>query len=103
MARRSTGRIPIRLNVILSCGSRVHPGTVMNLSEKGMFISADVTGLPEDSQFDISIPLKNEVLRVPGKLVRLSKINGSCNGIGIELVEPPQDYLDFVENLLFVL
>jgi len=103
MARRTTGRIPIRLNVILSSGSRVCPGTVTNLSEKGMFISAEVTGLPEDSHFDISIPLKNEVLHVPGRLVRLSKVNGSCNGIGIELVEPPQDYLDFVEDLLYVL
>lgn len=102
MARRSTWRIPIRLSVILNCGSRVCPATVTNLSETGMFIS-EVTGFAEDSQFDISIPLKEGVLHVPGKLVRLSKINGSKNGIGVELMDPPQNYLEFVENLLYVL
>lgn len=103
MARRTTWRIPIRLSVILNSGTRVRPGTVTNISEKGMFISAEVTGFSEESQFDISIPLKGEVLRVPGKLVRLSKINGSNNGIGVELLDPPQDYIDFVEGLLYVL
>lgn len=104
MARRATWRIPIRLNVILSSGSRVCPGTVTNLSEKGMFICAEVIGFTEESKFDISIPLKEgEVLRVPGKPVRLSKTNGSCNGMGIELIDPPQNYLNFVENLLYVL
>ncbi|MBI5666084.1 MAG: PilZ domain-containing protein [Nitrospirae bacterium] len=103
MVRRSTWRIPIRLNVILSCGSRVSTGTVTNISEKGMFINAEVTGYSEDSKFDISIPLKEGVLHVPGKLVRLSKINGSSNGMGVELTDPPQNYLEFVENLLYVL
>ena len=103
MARRASTRIPIRLSVILSSGSRVYPGTVKNISEKGMFISTDVAGLAADSLFDITIPLKEDVLHVPGKLVRLSKINGSYNGLGVELMEPPQDYLDFVESLLYVL
>ncbi len=103
MARRSTWRIPIRLSVILNCGNRVSPGTVKNISETGMFISAEVTGFAEDSKFDISIPLKEGVLHVPGKLVRLSKINGSGNGIGVELINLPQDYLEFVENLLYIL
>jgi len=103
MARRTTWRIPIRLSVIFNSGSRVSHGTVTNISEKGMFISAEVTGFTEDSQFEISIPLKGEVLHVPGRLVRLSKINGSNNGIGVELMDPPQNYLDFVEGLLYIL
>lgn len=103
MARRSTWRIPIRLNVTLNCGNRLSTGTVTNISEKGMFISAEATGLSEDSQFDISIPLKEGVVRVPGKLVRLSKINGGYNGLGVELMDPPQKYIDFIEDLLFVL
>ncbi|MEW6602266.1 MAG: PilZ domain-containing protein, partial [Nitrospirota bacterium] len=78
-------------------------GTVTNISEKGMFINAEVAGLNQDSRVDISIPLKEGVLRVPGKFVRLTEINGSSNGIGVELIDPPQNYLDFVEELLYVL
>jgi len=103
MARRSTWRIPVRLSVILNCGSKVAPGTVKNISETGMFISAEVTDVAEDAKFDISIPLKEGVLHVPGKLVRLSKMNGSCRGIAVELLDPPKNYLDFVENLLYIL
>jgi len=103
MARRATWRIPLRLSVILNCGSRAFPGTVTNLSEYGMFISAEVAGFTEDAQCDISLPLKEGELRIPGKLVRVSKINGRYNGIGVELIDPPQKYLDFVENLLYVL
>ncbi len=88
---------------MLNCGSKVCPGTVTNISDKGMFINAEVTGFTENSQFDISIPLKEGILHVPGKIVRLSKINGRSNGMGVELMDPPQNYLDFVENLLYVL
>lgn len=103
MARRTTWRIPIRLNVVINSGNRVSQGTVTNISETGMFISAEMNGLVEDSRFDISIPLKEEVLHVPGKFVRRSKDNGSNDGIGVEIKDPPQNYLDFVEDLLYVL
>lgn len=88
---------------MLSNGSRVYSGTVTNISEKGMFIDTGVSGFAEDSKFEISIPLKEGILHVPGKLVRLSKINGGSNGMGVELMDPPQNYLEFVENLLYVL
>jgi hypothetical protein len=103
LARRASWRIPIRLNVELNCQGKVSSGTVTNLSENGMFINTRELDYTEGSQFDISILLKDKTLTVPAKLVRTEKISGSSEGIGVELQNPPQNYLDFVENLLFVL
>lgn len=103
MARRATWRIPIQLNVRLIMGGKVSTGTVKNLSENGMFISADETDFDKDSECFISIPVDNETLNVPGKLVRIIRENNSHGGIGVELMDPPKKYLDFVENLLYVL
>ena len=103
MAKRVTWRIPIRLNVKVHSGGRECAATVTNLSEHGMFISTDDSGLCEHSECDISIPVTEGTLHVPGKLVRQSKVNDGCEGIGVEIIDPPQKYLDYVENLLYVL
>ncbi|MDH3258961.1 MAG: PilZ domain-containing protein [Deltaproteobacteria bacterium] len=103
MAKRVTWRIPIRLNVKVRSEGRECTATVTNLSEYGMFISTDDSGLCEHSQCDIAIPVKEGTLHVPGKLVRRIKVDGGCEGIGIEIIDPPKKYLDYVENLLYVL
>ncbi len=103
MNARSSWRIPIRLNVKLTIRDKVYTGTATNISESGMFISTDETGFSKDSLFDISIPVKEGELHVPGRLIRSAKINSGSEGIGIKLSEQPQGYLDFIENLLFVL
>jgi len=105
MARRATWRIPIRLNVKLNSEGKTCSGIVTNLSEKGMFISTSEIDFRKDSKFDISIPVEDRMLRVPGKIIRVAEaeIHGGCEGIGVELQDPPKKYLDFVENLLFVL
>ncbi len=103
MARRATWRIPIRLKVILKSGGRVCPGVALNISENGMFINTDDPACPDSNQYDISIPVEDGTLQVPAKLVRLSKNNGGHEGIGVKLLNPSENYLTFVENLLFVL
>ncbi len=103
MAKRVTWRIPIRLKVKVKSEGRECAATVTNLSEYGMFMNTDDSGLCELSQCDISIPVREGTLHVPGKLVRRTKVNGGCEGIGVEITDPPQQYLDYVENLLYVL
>ena len=75
-------------------------GTVVNLSEKGMFIRSQKITLPLESQFDIFIPLKEgDVLSIGVTVKRLIKSNGYYDGIGIELLNQPQEYLDLVRSL----
>lgn len=103
MVRRVSWRIPIQIHVTLYCGSRTYSGTVTNISESGMFIRSDEMILPKGSQFNVSIPTKEETLDVPVKLIRNVKKDDVYEGMGVELLNPPKGYLDFVENLLFVL
>ncbi len=103
MGRRSLWRIPIRMNVSLNCSDNAYSGTVMNLSENGMFINTDETRFPSDSKFKVMIPEKEEVIQVPARLVWSKKADSLNSGIGVELLNPPQEYIEFVENLMLVL
>ena len=103
MARRGTWRIPIRMKVMLEAGGREYPGTVTNISENGMYITTDQCPGDDTAQFRIAIPVNDSMLHVPGTLVRRAMMNGGCLGMGVTLQNPPQSYIDFVENLLYVL
>ncbi len=98
MQKRSFDRIFTNLDVRYFCGSIIHNGTVTNLSEKGMFIRTRMD-FPFDSIFDLLIPLDEEVLHVPVKVRRIVKTDNFYDGIGVELLNPPQNYLKFVNNL----
>lgn len=51
---------------------------------------------PFDSLYEILIPLKTEVLKVPVKVVRTVKDGGFYEGMGVKLLNLPLKYLDFV-------
>ena len=103
MARRASWRIPIALNARFYCCDQGCSGTIANLSEGGMFITTDEICFPDDAQFELSIPWNEEMMYIPARLVRSVDFNNGHNGIGVELLSPPQAYLDFVDNLLLVL
>ncbi|MEN8265021.1 MAG: PilZ domain-containing protein [Nitrospirota bacterium] len=99
MSRRTSWRIPISVNIKCYSGDKESPGTVTNLSEKGMFINTEETSCPEDSQFQVTIPAKEDDLHLSVKLIRSVKTN-SHYGLGVELLNPPQKYTEYVDNLL---
>lgn len=103
MARRTSWRIPINLNVLFNCCDKGCSGTINNLSENGMFISTHEMCFPFDSKFELSVPWEEEMICIPVRLVRSVDANNGLNGIGVELLNPPQSYLNFVDNLLLVL
>jgi hypothetical protein len=75
-------------------------GTITNLSANGMFIRSQKISFPLESQFEICIPLKEKILAVCVQVNRLTKSNSYYDGVGIELVDPSQEYLDFVSTLV---
>jgi hypothetical protein len=74
-------------------------GTVSNLSEKGMFINVTEMTFPLDIQFEVMIPRKGQTLRIPVNLNRIEMSPDSQDGIGVELLNPPKEYLEFVKDL----
>ena len=103
MGIRTVDRIPVLIDVKINYDKSVYIGTLMNISESGMFIRTNKMPSPMQSQIEISILLNGEEIRVSGKLVREENIRGYYNGIGVEVLNPPQNYIDFIDNLLTVL
>jgi hypothetical protein len=103
MARRTNMRIPILIGVEFYCGNKACSGTVTNLSENGMFITSDRKCFPEGPEVNVAMPVKNEILTLPGMLIRSVKMGGDRMGMGVELLDPPPKYLDYVESLLYIL
>ena len=98
MKRRVVERVPASINVRLLNSETESSGTVKNLSEKGMFISTEL-GFPLAPQLKILFFLEKDVLHLPGNVRSLNKSGEIYNGIGVELINPPQDYIEFVSSL----
>jgi len=103
MGIRVFDRIPVLIDVEINCDNKVYKGTLMNLSESGMFIRTNNMPFPLHSQIEISIPMNEEVISVSGKFVREENIRGYYNGIGVEVLNSPKNYIDFIYSLLTVL
>ena len=96
--KRAVKRIAANLETRLSCGNMFYTGVVLNLSEKGMFISTR-RFLPSNTTFLIIIRMEDKLLKIPAKVKRLTKTDSFYYGMGVELLTPPAEYLEFVENI----
>ncbi len=101
MKKRAYDRVPADLEI--SCLDEKNFGTVINISENGMFLKSKNIRFPLDMQFDLSILLKEETLNVPVKVNRVTKSNGYYDGIGLELMKRPRNYLRFINRLRYTL
>ncbi len=98
MEKRTFGRVDTSLPIRYFCGNLFYTGTVTNFSGNGMFIRTRVH-FPFSSRFELLLPLKEEILRLPVKVTRIVKTDGFYNGMGVELLNPDQNYLEFVDTL----
>ncbi len=98
MEKRTFGRVDTSLPIRYFCSNLFYTGTVTNLSGNGMFISTRMH-FPFSSRFELLLPLKEEILRLPVKVTRIVKTDGFYNGMGVELLNPDQNYLEFVDTL----
>lgn len=98
MWKRAYKRIPTDIKIRFFSGPKEYYGTVTNLTEKGMFISTKVN-FPLQPKLKIVIPWKREVLRVSALTRSFTRSGNNYNGIGVELLEPSREYLEFVNAL----
>lgn len=103
MASRDCLRILIRINVKFYCCEKVYSGTVTNISGKGMFIRTNEMCFPDNREFDLTIPLEDEFAVIPVKINRIVNLEGGQYGLGVELLNPPLKYTEYVQNLLLLM
>ncbi len=99
MDNREFERIPTNIEVTFHCNNMNYTGTILNISENGMFISTNDMCSPFDSQFEVVIPFKEDVLNIPVNLNRILLSPDSRDGIGVELSDLSTDYVDMVKSL----
>ncbi len=98
MQRRAFERIPVDFKVRYFCGDAAWNGTVTDLSENGMFINTTIN-FPFDSNFELLLPLNEEVIKISAVIKRMVRSKGIYKGMGVELVTPPESYLQLVNEL----
>ncbi|GBE04724.1 PilZ domain protein [bacterium BMS3Abin10] len=98
MEKRVSKRMPTRVALRFPCCNTVHSGVATNLSEDGMFINAELS-FPIQSRLEILIPSGKEILKVPVKITRIVEKDKVYKGMGVELVNPQKNYLEFVIKL----
>ncbi len=96
--KRAFERFPANIDARFFYGNIFYSGTVLNLSEKGMFINTKRC-LPSDSMFVIIIRESNALLKVIAKVKRFSIDGSCCNGMGVELMSPSIDYVEFINRI----
>ncbi len=91
-------RITANIDARFFYGNMFYSGTVLNLSEKGMFINTRRC-LPFEPMFVVIIRIENELLNVIAKVKRITKLNTDCDGMGVELLSPSNGYLELIKRL----
>ena len=96
--RRAFKRIPTDIRVKFFFGTSICFGTIANLSENGMFVNTNIC-FPPYSTFEILLPLKENVLNISVMVRRMVKEGDFYNAMGVEVLDQPEEYLQFVQSL----
>jgi len=91
--KRLSARCPSNLNANFNCSNRDYTGMVTNLSETGMFISTRDMNFPNDARFEVQLDINNEHIKLPVRMCRLTISPDLDDGMGVEILNPPQGYL----------
>ncbi|MBI5056797.1 MAG: PilZ domain-containing protein [Nitrospirae bacterium] len=102
--KRKAVRVPKRLEVKFHSTAE-NTAITNDLSENGLFITTS-KGIDAGSPIDIKLHLPNsDALFIKGRVVRNLKAmqgvnNGAQIGMGIELINPPVDFINYIQSLL---
>ncbi|MBI4847365.1 MAG: PilZ domain-containing protein [Nitrospirae bacterium] len=94
--RRAFERIIAKLEVRFFYGKMFYPGVVTDLSENGMFIRSRITP-PVESVLPVIIRQEKGLLTVLARVkwTRKPFDHDNPGGMGVEIMNPSQDYFEF--------
>ena len=98
MEKRSFQRESTNQSVRLAWANEISSGTVTNVSGKGMFINTNMT-LPIESELEILFSIKGKIIKLPAKVSRILKKGDVYDRMGVEIINPPKEYLEFLGSL----
>ena len=99
MDRRSFKRYDSDILLKFFYGSTMFNGNVVNCSENGVCISTHNDFLPCSYQVSLILLITDGLSTVKGKTVRISKVSEFELNIGVEIFDPPFNYLAYLDGL----
>ncbi|UCE71253.1 MAG: PilZ domain-containing protein, partial [Nitrospiraceae bacterium] len=97
MDKRAFERIPVLLYAQLYCDDSFYDALVLNLSQNGIYFSAEAR-LSCGLDLYLSIPMESNELRVPFKIIRSSEKGFLYSRFGAELLSPSPHYLTILKS-----
>ena len=101
VVKRQAGRYIAKLPVVVKAGDKIVKGTTVRVSERGFFVRAQ-QGFQTGSPVEIMLNLTDDIsccLKGVVKYVRRIEFIQRDNGMGIELTEKDERYLEFIEKV----
>lgn len=98
MRKRAVERIPADLKAEFFWSDKTISGHIVDLSENGFLVKTDACPAIK-ARFDLNINLPGDVMKVPVKVRRIIKTDNNYDAIGVEIINPPQEYLKYVDAL----
>jgi hypothetical protein len=98
MKKRAYERIPVDLKADFFWSDQLNIAAVADLSENGLLVKTDVCP-PLRAKFDLNLPVEGDVLKIPVKVCRLVENDQDTEAIGVEILHPSEEYLNFVSTL----
>lgn len=102
MVKRTVKRIPAKLHARLHWENNVYPGIITNISDRGMNIRSKMAP-PFDAVMEVVIDVEDGHYKFPGNVRWTGLPTLNCdkdeNCMGIELLDCPSDYQEFLERL----
>lgn len=98
MEKRSVERLQSGIDARFNYGDMFYAGTILNLSEKGMFIKTKIC-LPAGSMFVVLVRKEYELLKMLARVKYSAREKADCEGMGVEILNPPTNYEEYVDRL----
>ena len=98
--KRKSDRILTDIKVLFLCDHFQHAGTASNCSDTGMCITTPQY-IPCEDHIGITISLEEdkEECNLSARIRRIVRRNDSHDTLGVELLNPPQEYTDYLDSL----
>jgi hypothetical protein len=98
MEKRTVERLQSGIDARFTYGDMFYSGTILNLSEKGMFIRTKIC-LPPGAMFVVMVREDNELLKMLARVKYSLRSRGHYEGMGVKILNPPTNYKEYVDKL----
>ena len=102
MERRAFERCDASIQVKYYSADDLYEGIVENVSEAGMFIRTE-NFLPCMKSLEVLMPLEYEIACIRVEIRRIEKMDDENLNMGVEITEPAESYLRYVQGLVYAL